>query len=265
MIVVPPIGAHLVHPRFALVRLAQRLLDRRVDEDALDLGLLRRRLDDPRLALAPMRGIDGEAVGPHHVDGRHLFALGAVEPMVGHRRQPDVGVEADLMRGVAGQHRPAARLRNVADQNARPDAFLRRLAREALEKGDHRRMAPGAIARQAHHLPGRRRRPAAHSRRRGSRANRSRSSAPALRPASSRGRTLPWRRAWDRRDWRAAAAAPARACPCPAPPRRRARRAAIAIAMTIRRIASPRSSPPALLFRLRRGAPSIPISAASRR
>ena len=128
MVVVAPIGTHLVHPRFALVRLAQRLLDRRVDEDALDLGLLRRGLDDPRLTSAPMRGVDREPVGPHHVDGGHLFALGAVESMIWRRRQPHVGVEADLVRSVAGQHRPAARLRNVADQNARPDAFLRRLA-----------------------------------------------------------------------------------------------------------------------------------------
>ena len=76
------------------------------------------------------------------------------ERAVRHRGEPDVGVEADLMGGVAGQHRAAARLRNVADQNAVPDAFGLRLAREALEEGDHRRIPPHAIARQAHDLPG---------------------------------------------------------------------------------------------------------------
>ena len=76
------------------------------------------------------------------------------ERVVGHRGQPDVGVEADLMGGVAGQHRAAARLGDVADQNAVPDALGLRLAREALEEGDHRRISPHAVARQAHDLPG---------------------------------------------------------------------------------------------------------------
>ena len=50
----------------------------------------------------------------------------ARELAVGHRREPDVGVEADLMAGVAGEHRAAARLRHVADQEPAP-AELRRL------------------------------------------------------------------------------------------------------------------------------------------
>ena len=49
MVVMPPIGAHLVHPRFARVFFTQRLLDRGVDEDALDLGFFRRGFDDRRL------------------------------------------------------------------------------------------------------------------------------------------------------------------------------------------------------------------------
>ena len=153
MVIVPPIGAHLVHPRLARGGLAQRLLDRGVDEDAFDLGLLGGRLDDARLTRRPMRGIDGEPVLAHHVDRRHFLAFAAAQRVVRHRRQPHVGVEADLMRSVAGQHRPAARLRNVADENARPNAFAGRLARKAFEEGDHRGMAPIAIARQAHHLP----------------------------------------------------------------------------------------------------------------
>jgi hypothetical protein len=62
------------------------------------------------------------------------------------------GVEAELVRGVARQHRPAARLRDVADQQPRP-AIFRRLAREALQKRDHVGVAPAAVARQAHRLP----------------------------------------------------------------------------------------------------------------
>ena len=154
VIVVPPIRAHLVHPGLAFGGLAQSLLDRGVDEDAIDLGLLGRGLDDPGLGGRPMPPVDREPVLGHHVDRRHVLALLERERMVGHRGEPDVGVEADLMRGVAGQHRSAARLGNVADQNAVPYPFRLRLAREALEEGDHRRVPPHAVARQAHHLPG---------------------------------------------------------------------------------------------------------------
>ena len=154
MIVMPPIGAHLVHPRFARVFLTQRLLDRGVDEDALDLGFFRRGFDDARLALGPMGGIDAEPVGAHHIDGRHLLPVLAGERLIGHWGQPDVGVEPDLVRSVASHHRPAARLGNVAYEDSRPHPFRRRLARKALEEGDHRRMAPEPVARQAHHPPG---------------------------------------------------------------------------------------------------------------
>ena len=58
------------------------------------------------------------------------------------------------MRGVAGQHRAAARLRHVADKNAGPMADGRHLARESFEEGDQGRMAPVAVAREAHDLPG---------------------------------------------------------------------------------------------------------------
>src|SRR5580700_11163324 len=55
---------------------------------------------------------------------------------------------------VAARHRTAARLRQVADEEAVPPDLLR-LAGEALEKGDELRMSPIAVARRAHHLPGR--------------------------------------------------------------------------------------------------------------
>ena len=79
----------------------------------------------------------------------------AVSVRLGHRVQPDVGVEADLVRGMAGEHRAAARLRDVADQKARPAVLLGCVARQFLDQRDHRRVAPAAVARQAHGLPGR--------------------------------------------------------------------------------------------------------------
>ena len=58
------------------------------------------------------------------------------------------------------------------------------------------------------------RRPAAPLLRRDSRASRSRSSAPGLRPGSAPGRTPVWRAASGRRDWRAGAKVWGRASPC---------------------------------------------------
>jgi hypothetical protein len=84
--------------------------------------------------------------------GAHVFALLERKLAVGHWRQPDVCVEADLVRGMAGQHRTAARLRNVAHQKAGP-AIGRGVARQFLDQRDHRRMAPAAVARRPHHFP----------------------------------------------------------------------------------------------------------------
>ena len=113
----------------------------------------------------------------------------AAEGTVGHRRQPDVGVEADLVRGVAGQHRAAARLRNVADENAGPDALLRRLSSRSARERRSSPDCPNCDCATGASPARSRRRPAAPWPRRGSRASRSRSSGPAIRSASARGRT----------------------------------------------------------------------------
>ena len=73
----------------------------------------------------------------------------------GHRHEPYVDVEADLVAGVVGRQRPAARLRHVADQDALPAGRLGGLRRESLQERDQFRMTPIAVARQPHHLPGR--------------------------------------------------------------------------------------------------------------
>ena len=55
VIVVPPVSAYLVHPRLAPGGLAQGLLDRGVDEDAVNFGFLGCSLDDRRLSRRPNR------------------------------------------------------------------------------------------------------------------------------------------------------------------------------------------------------------------
>ena len=63
--------------------------------------------------------VDVEPIGAHHIGRPTSSRARRRQRAVRHRRQPDVGVETDLVGGVAGQHRPAARLRDVADQDAR--------------------------------------------------------------------------------------------------------------------------------------------------
>src|SRR5258708_8273792 len=106
---------------------AQRLLDRGVDEDTLHARLLRGVAQNHQMARRENLRIDVEPVGAHHHDGGHLLALLARQQMFRHRRQPDIGIEPDLMAGVAAKRRTAARLPDVADQYSRPAGILVRL------------------------------------------------------------------------------------------------------------------------------------------
>src|SRR5205085_8832308 len=58
------------------------------------------------------------------------------------------------MAGVAGERRAAAWLADVADQYSGPAGILVRLDRQPLQQRDHVGVAPVAVARQPHHLPG---------------------------------------------------------------------------------------------------------------
>ena len=98
------------------------------------------------------------SVDPHPICGdkigrRHFVPLSGAQPPVRHRGQPKIGVEADLMRSMPGQHRSASRLRDVADEQPGPARFGGKLRRQALQKRDQDRMAPRAVARRTHDLP----------------------------------------------------------------------------------------------------------------
>ena len=90
-----------------------------------------------RIRIGPLGGIDGEAALDEQGFGSHALALCGREDMIRHRDEPDVGIEADLVAGVAGRHRPAARLRHVADQDPGPARVLVRLGRQPLHQRDH--------------------------------------------------------------------------------------------------------------------------------
>ena len=155
MVVMAPHGPDLAEPAAVAGRLpADRRLDGRVDEDPLDFGLFGSGLDQGHVPRRPPAGIDVEPVGSHHVGGRHEFPLLAGEPPRRHGREPDVGVEPHLMRGMARQHGAAARLGDVADQQTRPARDGRHRPGEAFEECDELGVAPVPVPRQAHHLPG---------------------------------------------------------------------------------------------------------------
>jgi hypothetical protein len=89
----------------------------------------------------PHLGIDVAAVFPDHIDGRHELALFAGQRAIGHRRQPDIGIEPDLVTGVAAEHGTASWLRQVANEQPVPADFLG-LASQALKEVDELRMSP---------------------------------------------------------------------------------------------------------------------------
>ena len=156
VVVVPPPRPDLFEPgAVGTCPAAQRHFDRRVDEDALDLGVRGGRLDHVEMAGRPQFRVDvAPAVGDHH-RRRDFLALGAAELPRRHRRQPDVGIEADLVARMAAHHRTAARLRHVADQEAGPRPGLRGPGAEPLQEMDEVGMPPVAVAGKPHHLPGR--------------------------------------------------------------------------------------------------------------
>src|ERR1700736_1132238 len=118
----------------------------------MHLWVFRRRPDDREMIRRPFRRIDVKPVWPHHVDRRHFLTLQARQVAVWHRREPNIGVETDLMRAVPREHRPAAWLRHVADENSRPMADGRPFPRKSSEKCKQPRMPPIAVAREPHHL-----------------------------------------------------------------------------------------------------------------
>ena len=167
-------------------------------------------------------GSTSSPLGGDQIDRRHLIALGGAQPPIRHRRQPQIGVEPDLVRGMAGQHRPAARLPDIADQETGPLRLAPPPRRRAV-RGT--RSAPGVPRRDCATVASPAssdRRPAAPSRRRCSPSRSSRSTGPVRERGSSPARTpaLP-RPAADRPAPRRGARPPARRCPGPAPPARR--------------------------------------------
>src|SRR5262245_35539952 len=61
------------------------------------------------MSVSPHLPINVEQIGRDHIGGRAELAFLAALHVGWHRRKPNIDVEADLMAGVLGKHRPAAR------------------------------------------------------------------------------------------------------------------------------------------------------------
>ena len=126
---------------------AEPRLDRGMDEDAIDTRRPRGLAQQRRMAGLPVSVDRAPVRRDHRPRGAHR-AVGAEGP------EPDVDVEPGLMRAMPRRHRPAPRLRDVADGQARP-ARRPRPRREPLDKGDRGGVAPVAVAPRPRQPPAR--------------------------------------------------------------------------------------------------------------
>ena len=119
------------------------------DEDALHFGIDGGGADQADGFAGEGARIDVGAVGAHHHRRVGELALLLRHAVVGHRPEPDVGVDARLVRGVATEHGAAARLCHVADEDAGIARGLPHARGEPLYEGDELRVAVEAVCARA--------------------------------------------------------------------------------------------------------------------
>mmetsp|Transcript_22550 Transcript_22550/g.36660 ORF Transcript_22550/g.36660 Transcript_22550/m.36660 type:complete len:210 (-) Transcript_22550:2704-3333(-) len=154
MIVVPIPGPDLAQPfAVALGVLAHLHFGAGKDENARCPFVLCRFLDDAVVRAAPIVIHKGPG-GPAQGNGRNVFALVPAEVDAGCRQHPDIDVQAQLVTAMTRQHRPATGLADITDIKAPPTGLFGGKARQVLDEIEGLGMAPVAIARQAHRLPG---------------------------------------------------------------------------------------------------------------
>ena len=93
-------------------------------------------------------------IGRDHIGAGAELSLLAALRVVWHRRKPNINVKADLMAGVLGKHLPPARLRHIANQKTIP-ANLFCVRGKRFDEANELRIAPVAVTRRPHDLPGR--------------------------------------------------------------------------------------------------------------
>src|SRR5215469_9762403 len=147
MVIVPPPRPNLCHPGpLPPALVAQRALDRRVDKNALHQGLSGDCLQQTTMLRCPGRWVNVPPTPRDNIFCRDAVPLGRAKPSIWHWRQPNIGIEPDLVRSVARQHRSAARLRDVTDEKPGPAGLAGQFLRQPFEKGYQYRVTPGSIA-----------------------------------------------------------------------------------------------------------------------
>ena len=124
------------------------------DEDARHARRRRGAIDQHAHAFGELLRIDVARValaGHQHRGRRETLTLLVAERVTRTGGQPDVDIEADLMRSVAGGHRTATRPAHVTDEDAGP-AILRSGFAQPLDEADELGRAPAPVARRAHRL-----------------------------------------------------------------------------------------------------------------
>src|SRR5262245_53592189 len=156
MLVVACPDHELVEPGAAARHgLAEPLLDPLVHEYAVEMGHLRGQPQQGDVLLAEHAVVDAAVVGFDQRAQPRVLALRDLQTRTGLAFEPDVGIEASLMAGMAGGGGPAARLTDVADveMGLARGAYLLREGRDEVD-GDG--LTPIAIAADADRLVARR-------------------------------------------------------------------------------------------------------------
>src|SRR4051794_26455787 len=155
MVVVAPPWPYLAQPAaITLDPVAHRLLQARMNKYSLDCGIGCRTPNQRDLGIGEPDRIGGSrSVHQNRWRGELLPFLRG-QDSIGHRDQPEIDIQADLMRGMAAAHGTPARLCHVAYQETRPAIGAGRNA-QPFDERDQVRMAPDTVAGQAHGLPGR--------------------------------------------------------------------------------------------------------------
>ena len=124
---------------------AKLLLDRRIDQDAVDVwqaGGDVEQGDDPR---GPDAGVDVATVGTHQAAQCKGVALSSRKRGAGLHVQTDIGVEADLVADMATGQRAAPGAGDVLDEQGRQTCLIG-FAAEQFEVGNGLRRAPEGAA-----------------------------------------------------------------------------------------------------------------------
>ena len=145
---------HLRHPgRLAADGVAQLLLDRGVDQHALDVGRFGGGLDEGGVLRRPDFGLTCFQSSATRLMADICSRSFGVSVCLRHRHEPDIDVESGLMAHVVeGRGPPRGCAMSPTKMPFQPVA-LARARREFFQEAHQRRVAPVAVARQPHHLP----------------------------------------------------------------------------------------------------------------